>query len=672
MRRFYARSLEGADSEAWQRLEDHLRGVARRAREAAAAFESGDWGYVAGLWHDIGKYRPEFQRKLRGEPFQGSSEHSGAGAALAAAADPKLGLPLAFVIAGHHAGLANWIDSEGGVTPLKERLASNRAVLDAIRRDVPAEIRDASLPTALPSLLDPRTLSDMDARRLASEFWTRMLFSALVDADRLDAEAFVTPNRAKFRAGFSSVSTLRERLDAYLEAKIDGLTETARSTRVNRARAEVLAACREAADREPGFFSLTVPTGGGKTLSAMSFALRHAERRGLRRVIVVIPYTSIIEQNAREYRRAIGDEEVIEHHSNFDVEKYRQARGETWATRRDLATENWEAPVIVTTTVQFFESLFSNRPGRCRKLHNVAKSVIVLDEVQTLPTDFLVPILDGLNELVARYGCSVVLSTATPPALVARPAFEFGLGDVRPIVDDSGALARDLKRVEYEWPDPDEAPIPWDVLADEVAAHDRALVVVHRRGDARHLAVLLDARRGDEAIVHLSALMCPAHRSAVVDAVKARLARGERCLLVSTQLIEAGVDVDFPIVYRAFGGLDSIVQAAGRCNREGRLERGRVVVFRAPSEPPFGMPRKGLAETASLLREFEGALDAEDPAVSERYFRALYHASTLDSHHIQTKRRELKFANVSAKFKMIEDGATETVVVPWGDGAARI
>jgi len=404
----------------------------------------------------------------------------------------------------------------------------------------------------------------------------------------------------------------------------------------------------------------------------MSFALRHAERHGLRRVIVVIPYTSIIEQNAAEYARALGPENVIEHHSGFDPAREAERRGEQVCRRRELACENWDAPVIVTTSVQFFESLFANSPSRCRKLHNVARSVLVLDEVQTIPPAFLLCIVEALGELVDHYGCSAVLTTATPPALAARQGFPQGLRNLRDILPGFGRLAERLRRVEYTWPRPQEPPVDWPTLAGQLARHRQVLAVVHRRADARLLAKQVQRAAGQQDVFHLSALMCPAHRSDVLARIRRRLAAGEPCRVISTQLVEAGVDVDFPVVYRAMAGLDSIVQAAGRCNREGRLESGRVVVFRAPTSPPAGTPRKGAEAAEAMLREAQGPIEPDDPMLVEDYFRRLYFTEHPDAHGVQAERQEFNFATVSRKFNMIEDGFARSVVVPYGQAPSRL
>jgi CRISPR-associated endonuclease/helicase Cas3 len=657
---FFAHSLPGVPPSKWEPLDVHLVNVATLARQFAGAFDSGDWGHLAGLWHDLGKYRVEFQRRLYGSGEH--VEHAGAGASLAF---ERTALPLAFVIAGHHSGLANHqTQGETSLRPLTDRIRDNGVVLDQIRGDVPNALLSSAIPRAPAFLLGIPQGPD---RTRAQEFWIRMLFSALIDADRLATESFYEPGKRGLVGAFESIEALRARLDITLGRFVA-------DSPVNHVRAEVLAECLTAAEQSPGLFSLTVPTGGGKTLSSLAFALRHAELHKLRRVIVVIPYTSIIEQTARVFKDALGGDNVVEHHSAFDERGASEENTER-EVRRSLSVENWDAPVIVTTGVQFFESLFSNHPSRCRKLHNVARSVVIVDEAQTMPTPYLLCVLDAMRELTSHYGCSLVLSTATQPALNKRSTLPSGLEGVREIISDPADLGQRLDRIEIVWPDRDAPPVAYEQLAAEMAAHERVLAIVHRRQDARELAESLPER----GRFHLSALMCAAHRSDVLMAIRKALGDpDEACRVVATQLVEAGVDLDFPVVYRAMAGLDSLAQAAGRCNREGCLTahdglpvRGSFRVFRAPTAAPVGT-RAGLAKTEEMLLRHADALNFRDARFFDEYFRGVYGARTLDVRELMRERTSLNFATVGEQFRLIDDGFSEAVVVPWGDAGQRV
>ncbi|OZA28805.1 MAG: CRISPR-associated helicase/endonuclease Cas3, partial [Hydrogenophilales bacterium 17-61-9] len=550
-------------------LAEHLHEVGELAADFAKHFGS-DWARLAGRWHDLGKYRPRFQKYIRlvsgfeadahikGE--SGKAPHSTAGALLACEHFEKAGFGaagrvLAYLIAGHHAGLADWF---GGLDARLDLLASRDELNEALAENPPAELLNAG--DFKPDL---RTIP---GGKDGFALWVRMLFSALVDADFLDTERYMNPDKFAQRNTWPKLAELAPLFDAHMTE----LAAKAQLTPVNTLRACILAECRAGAQLKPGLFSLTVPTGGGKTLSSMAFALEHASAHGKRRVIHVIPYTSIIEQTADIFRNIFG-EAVIEHHSNAESEPGK----ENSASR--LACENWDAPIVVTTNVQFFESLFAARTSRCRKLHNLVDSVVILDEAQLLPPEFMQPILDVLNLLSRHYGVSVVLSTATQPALSTREYFDArqnlrGLDNVREIVSDPDALYRALERVDVRLPADWHTPTDWPSLAPELAAHDSVLAIVNTRKDARALWEQMP-----QDTLHLSALMCGAHRSQLIASIKSRLKDSVPTRVVSTQLVEAGVDVDFPVVYRALAGLDSIAQAAGRCNREGRRETGRVV-----------------------------------------------------------------------------------------------
>jgi len=682
----FAHSLAGLPESRWEPLAAHLSRVAARAGCYADAFEATDYGTVVGLWHDFGKYRHEFQKRIRGERIL--APHAAAGAALAWTRNSSQALPAAFAIAGHHAGLSNLSSAETGPDPLKQLLKSAGSLASELEEVADESIRSAMLP-GLPAWLHQR-MTDVgsDGNERTSRifaFFTRMLFSTLVDADRVETAAFYAEAEARPAdhelLDYDSLHVLQRRLDAH----IDRLSAACGASLVNSLRADVLAACRSAALQSPGLFSLTVPTGGGKTLSAMSFALNHAIQHDLRRVIVVIPFTSIIRQNAERYRDAFGpnegvpdDRNVLEHHSSIDDQRRRDENPES-ELRRQIAAENWDAPVIVTTTVQFFESLFSSHPSRCRKLHRIAGSVIILDEVQTLPPGLLLPILEALQELASNYHCSIVLSTATPPALEQSPQMPAGLRDVRPIIADSARLFASpaSRRVKVEWRI--NCVTEWNELADELASHSQVLVIVHRRADAHELYELLP--EGDR--LHLSAMMCPAHRVERISEIEKRLKAGQPCRLISTQLIEAGVDVDFPVVYRALAGVDSLAQSAGRCDREGRRSEqagqpaGRFVVFRAPTLPPPGTLRTAMQATEALFNlkhdepELAGGLDIFNPRHGQIFFREFYFRKQLDEMHILRSLSGLNFATVDRDFQMIADQGMRPLVVPWREGMER-
>lgn len=621
---WYAHSVTGAPVERWHRLEEHLKETARRAEEFAGAFSPG-WGRLAGLWHDAGKYRLAFQDMIRKDAeahVREKVDHGSVGAVLALERKVQ---PLAFVIAGHHGGL-------GDCERVRERLAAKAGLLAEARRDGLPGWVEGEVFAAAPEWVRS------DRRKLA--LWVRMVFSAVVDADFLDTERFY--KGAERELPRAELGVLLERLVQHLAEK----EAAALATPVNEMRARILRACREAAMQAPGVFTLTVPTGGGKTLSSLEFALRHAIEHQLRRVIVVIPFTSITEQTAGVYRQALGEGNVIEHHSNVDPDR------ETRTNR--LASENWDAPVIVTTSVQFFESLYANRPSRCRKLHRVARSVVVFDEVQTFPAKLLEPIRDVLGNLVADYGVSVVFCTATQPAL--------GLDKAREIVREAAReFAVVAGRCRIELPRAGEVT-EWEELAAELRAREQVLAIVNRRDDAEKLARLT----GSDCL-HLSARMCAAHRSAVLEDVKRRLKAGERCRVVATQLVEAGVDVDFPEVFRAFAGADSLAQAAGRCNREGLLEAGHVRVFFPVSEPPAGFLRTA-AQIARMMWE-AGILNLKAPGTFERYFELLYSRVEQDP-GVMAAERGLCFEQAAEKFRMIEEKG-EAVVAPYGEGQRR-
>jgi CRISPR-associated endonuclease/helicase Cas3 len=659
-----AHAAQRADG-TWREAHDliaHLLGVAERAAGFAVSFNAAEWARLAGQWHDLGKFRPRFQHYIRAvsgfeadahiQGEAGRAPHSTAGALLACDRFGVAGRVLAYLIAGHHAGLSDW-NSESSSLQHRLELEDTRAELDeALAQITSAAVFDTGTFAA--------DLRFIPGGKEGFALWVRMLFSCLVDADFLDTEAYMAPEKAGGRGDWPEIPPLLELFDRHMAEFASG----AAPTPVNILRADILSQCRARAAESPGLFSLTVPTGGGKTLSSMAFALEHAKRYGKRRVIYVIPYTSIIEQTADIYRSIFG-EAVIEHHSNAESNPDREDH------KSRLASENWDAPIVVTTNVQFFESLFAARTSRCRKLHNVADSVVVLDEAQLLDPHFLQPVLDVLRLLTEHYGVSVVLSTATQPALSTREYFDAtknrrGLDNVREIIDDPDALYRELKRVEVALPVDLNAPTTWENLAEDVSANDTVLAIVNTRKHARELHRLMPPDT-----LHLSALMCGAHRSAVIGDIKARLKAGEPTRVVSTQLVEAGVDLDFPVVYRALAGLDSIAQAAGRCNREGRLNGegrlGTVTVFVPPQPAPPGLLRIGEDACRSVLHGHGS--EVLDRQLFGRYFERLYHDCELDAEGIGELLKvdggtlAVNFRTAAERFKLIKDGDTVPVVV---------
>jgi CRISPR-associated endonuclease/helicase Cas3 len=625
-------------------LEEHLRETARRAGEFAAVFGCGEWGRVAGLWHDLGKYSNEFQRYIRGAGSK--TDHSSAGAIYAVKRFEKFGRIITYLIAGHHAGLPNWLsDSEPGAS-LAQRMT---------RTELFERLESVSIPSNLLDQVRPSDRPKTPATELAASLWIRMLFSCLVDADFLDTEAFFDSTKNKKRAAFPQIESLIPIFETFMADK----QAAAPDTPVNRIRGEILRQCVQKGSSTPGFYSLTVPTGGGKTLSSMAFALKHCHVHDKCRIVYVIPYTSIIEQTADQFRQ-IFDEAVVEHHSNVI-----QLKDDDEGCRSRLAAENWDAPVIVTTTVQFFESLFASRTSRCRKLHNIVNSVVILDEAQLLPPDFLNPILEALKELQKNYGVTVVFCTATQPALGPHQAtgFDFkGIPEIIEIMDDPVGVHASMKRTTIHTL-ADLAPVAWDELAEEVKQHDSALCIVNRRDDARKLWEMMP-----EGTIHLSALMCGAHRTQKIAEIKERLRNGKPTCVISTQLVEAGVDLDFPVVYRAAAGLDSIAQAAGRCNREGLREHGEVYVFTPPSKIPAGHLRQSADIGMRLLKDAVG-----DPLTTEQFeafFREIFwmRGSRLDKENIIDLLRndvELRFSFRAAarKFQLIDESVQAPVIV---------
>lgn len=647
---FYAHSKEGRPKEEWQHLIDHLRNVATKAGKYALKFQSGDWAWNVGLLHDLGKAADEFQAYLLRQNDLDDAEYDGTGhgrvnhsSAGAAFAEENFGLMIgrtcAYLAAGHHAGLPDYFSADTGRAALQIRLQEGRENLGSIRKqadEIGKQLRHITKPPAC-------VKSDN------YHLWVRMLFSCLVDADFLDTEAFMDPDRTEDRGGYVPLAELKPIFDSHLQHMACNVPNTP----VNAVRREILTVCQKAAFQKPGLFSLSVPTGGGKTLSGMAFAMDHAVKYGKERIIYVIPYTSIIEQTAKILADILGAENVIEHHSNLDPDEETQ--------RSRLAAENWDAPIIVTTNVQFFESLYAAKSGRCRKLHNIINSVVILDEAQLLPPGLLEPCVDVVNQLTRNYGVTMLLATATQPALP-------GLDTPKEIIENPPYLYEQLKRTEIIRPLNLAGFSKWEDIADCLKEYDQVLCVVNTRRDCYDLFSLMPSDT-----VHLSALMCGQHRSEKISEIKQRLADDLPIRVISTQLVEAGVDIDFPVVYRALAGLDSIAQAGGRCNREGKLNSegrlGQVHVFVPPKPAPRGLLLKAENTTRELfsLPDF----DPQHPVEFTRYFN-LFYSSVNDTggrfkEWLQKDVPNVQFRTAGNEFNFIDDQAQQSVFIRFGD-----
>ncbi len=669
---YYAHTADGPDgkplpekSGKWQPLAAHLRNVAELAAKFAdpmgpdAAAEAS----VVGLLHDLGKYQPDFQSYLaHGRPRTPHAIHGAA--ALATIRH------LANLIASHHAGLHD--EDDAFAASLNRLLTSDgRAILQQLY----AAYREDNLPPPP----KPSATSSSPEGDTAGDLALRLLLSALCDADFLDTEAHFLRVAGKVRSApaLATPVDLRIKLDAHLAR----LAQRPRPSSLDQLRTRIATRCTEVGrDSAPGTFSLTVPTGGGKTLASAAFALHHAAARGFARVIYVIPYTSIIEQNARVFASIFGAKYVLEHHSLADWHTAAESDDdpESIAARAKLAAENWDAPFIVTTNVQFFESLHSHRPSAVRKLHRLLSSVVLFDECQTFPPELLAPSLATLQALQAYGKTSLVFCTATQPAFERREFFPEGfpaITEIIPATPEWRLHARpEFRRTRIRH---DPAPISLDAFAEGVAASTRALAIVNTRRTARELFDAVQARSPGDHVFHLSTFMCPAHRQQVLDTIRARLATpGVACLVISTQLIEAGVDLDFPKVFRVLGPLDAILQAAGRCNREGRLTDasghptpGEVeVVALADAHLPPGIYARATSLAAKFLPPGNGGDISPDSI--RTYFRELYHDTERDKHHIAHLRRQRLHRQIGLKYRWIdEDEPTESVLTECNDDA---
>lgn len=638
-----------------QSLSEHLQAVGALAGHFALPFGCEEWARHAGLVHDIGKAAPAFQRYLLDKGPK--TEHAAAAAIALYQGNTHL---LAYCAAGHHAGMPD--GGSGADMPDAPTLRAKLQRQSKYGWDIPAYLQDAGLPPS--TVLPHPPIVTLERHGFSLSFLTRMLFSCLVDADYLDTEAFM--NNEPIRLNERSLTPLVPLLEHHLGSF--GMPDN----ELNRRRAQILARCREAAQLPRGLYSLTVPTGGGKTLSSMAFSLHHAAEHGLERIIYVIPYTNIIEQTAGVFRKIFGDKAVLEHHSNAGYDDAEENQSADRLYKRH-ASENWDIPIVVTTSVQFFESLFSNRPSKCRKLHNIANSIVIFDEAQMLPLPYLLPCVRAIGELVKNYRCTAVLCSATQPALDPYFPKEMRPVEICPDYEELHILFRRTRFVV------EEEAFSAEALAERLTRERQTLCIVNTRMQAQAVFALLQGK----GCYHLSTLMYPLHRKRTLEAIRKRLEGELPCKVVSTSLIEAGVDLDFPSLYRERAGLDSMIQAAGRCNREGRrpIEESPVHLFRFTQNQSPRIP-------ASLALPFQVAnkltqesKDMASPTTIRAYFEQLYRykGSSLDRENIVGRLEDgikfrppsFAFASVAEKFHLIEQ-STRQILIALDDEPAAV
>ena len=632
------------NSESHQTIKEHLKGTAELASEFAAKFGKQDWGYCCGMLHDIGKYSLDFQEKIRGK-CERKVDHSTAGARVCKERGGKYCF-LEYCVAGHHAGLTDYgsnYDNSGDYTLMGRR---QKKISDYMAYQTEIEIPEIKS--------DPFDLRETINPDFSLSVFIRMIFSCLVDADFLDTEKFMNDGKSE-RVSGESMKMLLDKLENHISEWLKNQDVDT----VNGRRTEILKYCLEKGNSDKGLFLLTVPTGGGKTIASLAFALHHAVENKMDRVIYVIPYTSIIEQNAKVFREILGDENVLENHCNVDYECSDELRP------MQLAAENWDKSVIVTTNVQFFESLFSNKSSKCRKLHNIANSVIIFDEVQMLPNDYLKPCIAMVEELMINYGTSVVLCTATQPALKSFFHNKVSATELCPRMNEQFDF---FKRAVFK----NMGMVTEDFLIAQLKEERQALCIVNTKRRAQSLYKELKG----EGVYHLSTSMYSIHRKRVLDEIRKRLQKNEKCILVSTSLVEAGVDLDFQSVYRELAGVDSMIQAAGRCNREGRrnIEKSKVFIFRFEEKESVLGQKQQIDVAKSLIVDDRELADMETVT---KYFEMLYHikGDSLDKKKIldefTNKNAKYNFAKVGKEFKLIEQN-TKTVFIKCEDAAKEI
>lgn len=628
-----------------QSIKEHLESTANKAKDFGDSFDNGDYAYMCGMLHDIGKYSANFQNKIKNNT-NSRVDHSTAGAIEINKNIDLFGKLLAYCIAGHHGGLpdgGNKSDTASEVT-LNGRLKRVKQIPDYSYFEKEINIADF-LPGNFPKI------KPLNKGGFSLSFYIRMIYSCLVDADFLDTEEFMSIDKVDRSINYD-YKLFNKKLNDYI-ARFKN-----KEREINRKRTEILNDCIEISKREKGLYTLTVPTGGGKTISSLAFAINHVLEHEMDRIIYVIPYTSIIEQTGKIFKDILGQENVLEHHSNFDFKD-----GEDLVLHKlKLSSENWDIPIVVTTNVQFFESLFANKSSRCRKLHNIANSVIIFDEAQMIPTQFLTPCLMSIAELVTSYKSTCVLCSATQPSLKDRFPKEIRINE---ICENTELLYEFFRRTKVV----NRGKMGVHQIAKELNDCKQALCIVNSK---KH-AIEIYSKLSGEGAFHLSTRMCPIHRNEVLDEIKQRLKDKLPCRVVSTQLIEAGVDVDFPVVYRSMAGIDSIVQSGGRCNRENNLEVGTINVFEPESIFTKNMPssiKRPIEVAKTIMARFEDILS---PQAIKSYFEELYNFEGEEGLDINNIFKEMEkgaegcnfnfnFKQIAGKFKLIDESTVPVII----------
>jgi len=601
---------------------------------------------TTGLLHDFGKYQPAFQKYLREGGRRGSVPHASWGAALCEKYKQFEGT---FAIDGHHKGMP---DRGALKTDLYEFDDAEHGLLNTVKpeflKENPINERDFDY-------------EDTGLRGTDKELFIRMLFSALTDADWLDTEKhFNNSSSGKRSTKVFEPQYLLDKLENEISGKskegyLNSLRNKVRNYAISKAKSKI------------GFFSMTLPTGMGKTLASVNWALKHAQHNELKRIIIVLPFISIIDQTAQELKRIFGEEWVLEHHSNFneDEEANKNIADENLqneAYTRRLATENWDYPIIVTTSVQFFESLFGNKPSRCRKVHNIAQSVVIFDEVQTLPKELVLPTLSMLKNVHKVMGTSFLFCTATQPAFEKSDAFD-GIESIQSLVENPKEVFAATQRVEY-LPVNNYDPVTIEELCKSVLEHnDSALCVFNTKKQALlFFNAIHDC--SDYKLFHLSTGMYPAHRKQVIESIRTCLIKKDKILVSSTQLIEAGVDFDFPYVYREIAPLESLIQSAGRCNREGKLDKpGEVYIFSIDGAGAPNKQYRALAEFANSMYKGNEALLFEHDFFGEYYRKVFKLFIPEDKKNIGQARIGFNFKTVADSYHLIENTTTPVFIL---------